>query len=366
MRLRHYVMENKTDMGTSGTKVYDLDFSDPITQLDLRFDASNGATDNKESPIERCISKIEIVDGGQVLWSCPGDVAFAVQAQLAGHVGHCYNTEVGSDTPYASIPLRFGRFMYDPLYAFNPLAHKNPQLRITFDEAAINTAGADGFVSDSITIMLIAHLMEEASPPLGFLGIREIESFTTLDSGIRRIALPTDTIIRNIINRVFLSEIDIRNCITNYKLTADGGRFVAFDWSSDHVLNFHAEMFPPVEYANLCVVTNGSRVETWVGLDLLGSITPRNTGVLIGLDTFWPGSANIVAVNHANAAQTDVGAFMLVKGWALHNTLIIPMGEQNTPETWFDARAFNNLELHLTQGDADGEDNMCIEQAFLY
>lgn len=366
MRLRHYVMENKTDMGTSGTKVYDLDFSDPITELDIRLDASNGATNNKEAPLERTVSKIEIVDGGEVLWSAPGDVALAVSAQLAGHTGHCYNTEVGSDTPYASIPIRFGRHLFDPQFAFNPLAHKNPQLRVTFDEATVRAAGATGFVSDSITMMLVAHLMEQAPAPIGFLGLREIETFTTLDSGIRRVALPTDAVIRNIINRVFLTDIDVRNCITNYKLSANGGQYVAFDWSSDHVLNFHAENFAPVEYSNLLECDNGDRVETWIGLDKAGQITARNVGVIMGADAFWPGSALVRAVNHANASQSAVDGFMTVLGWAMHNTLIIPMGLQSDPDTWFDAKVFNNLELHLTQGDASGEDNVVLERVYQY
>ena len=53
---------------------------------------------------------------------------------------------------------------------------------------------------------------------------------------------------------------------------------------------------------------------------------------------------------------------MSVLGWGVHNTIVIPMGEVSDPNTWFDARLYNNLELHLTNGGAGGEDNVVSEQ----
>jgi hypothetical protein len=48
MRFRDYLQESRDDMGTSGTKIYNLDYTDPITQLDLYFEATNGASGNVE------------------------------------------------------------------------------------------------------------------------------------------------------------------------------------------------------------------------------------------------------------------------------------------------------------------------------
>lgn len=366
MRPRHYAMEEAYDMGTAGTLSFDLDFSDPITELIMRIEGNNGSTDNKGNPPERCISKIEIVDGGEVLWSANGKVAFASAAHIRGTVGHCYRTEIGSDTPYTTIPIRFGRFLYDPLYAFNPLAHRNPQLKVTFNEATIQTAGNDGYVSDSLVLDLTAQLMEEAPPPTAFLGLREIETFTTTDSGIRRVSMPTDVVYRHLINRCWLTNIDIRNPVNRYRLSADGGKFVPFDLPSDRFADLVASAYPPVLLADLKVLTQATPTDSWMGLDYWGQITGRPLGYIVNTDGFWPSRFYPRIYSHAGVAGTDIGAHTVICGWAIHNTLVYPFGDPREPETWFDAKQFNTLELHLTNGDASAEDNVVVEQVYQY
>jgi len=353
-------------MGASGTLTFNLDFTDPVTEIGLMFGATNGGTDNKEAPIERCISKIEIVDGGEVLWDLPGDVALAAYAHLRNGLPENYRTEVGSDTPYQAIPIRFGRYLYDPEYAFNPSGHRNPQLKITFDEATVRAAGGDGYVSDSFVVSILAKLMEDAAPPGGFLSFRDIYQFTSLASGDTRVELPTDRVIRLLVVRAYEAETDMRSTLTNLKLSADGGKFIPFDLPIGDVIHKMAEGFDPIVVPVQAVVSNATRTETWVGIDQNFTVDSGDDGVIVSPRTTWPGALYPYVFNTDGTAQTDKRGNITVVGWCMHNTVLYPFGRLDVPEDWLNVGQYRQLDLFCTNGDADAEVNVAVQQVYRY
>lgn len=366
MRIRDHLLENRDDMGTAGTLTYNLDFTDPITEIDLLFEATNGATNNLDAPLERCISKIEVVDGGEVLWDLPGDVALAVFSHLNNGIPHCYRDAAPNGTPYQSIPIRFGRELYDQVFGFNPNAHKNPQLKITFDEATVRAAGATGFVSDSWNLSIMVKLMEDAPSPSGFLSCRDIYQFTSVGSGDERIELPTDRYIRMLIMRAYEAGVDFRSSITGYKLSADGGKFVPFDLYTRNLVDKFAETFEPITVPLYGQFDSAEYEETWVGLDLTGHIHATAEGYIISASTYWPGRVRAYPFTDAGVASDDVLGFCAVEGWCMHNTLLYPFGRLNEPEDWLDARAYRQLDLFATQGNAGAEVNVGLQQVYPY
>ena len=366
MRTRDHLLESGYDMGTAGTLTFNLDFSDPITTIELMFAATNGATYNKNNPLERNISKIEIVDGGQVLWDLPGDVALATACHLKGSVPSRYYTEIGSDSPYQKIPIVFGRYLYDTLFGFNPNAHKNPQLKVTFDEATVRAAGATGFVSDSLTLSILVRLMEDTSPPQGFLSCRDVYQYTSLASGDTRIEMPTDRLLRMLIVRCYEAGIDLRSGITNYKLSADGSKFVPFDLSSAVMVDVMSDVFPQITVNSLLYVADTVAAQTWVGIDDLGQLTCRNPLYYASADTFWPGQVTPYIHLHDGTAKTDGNVFAHVNGWCMHNTLLHPFGNLDDISQWFDVRPYRQLDLFLTNGNAGAEVNVGVQQLYTY
>lgn len=366
MRVREYQQEYQDDLGTSGTVTYPLDFSDPITEIGLLFEATNGATSNKDNPIDRNISKIEIVDGGEVLWSCPGDVALGVVAQMRGALPHCYRTGAISDSPYQNIPLQFGRYPFDPEYAFNPTAHRNPQLKVTFDEATVRAAGATGFVSDSFLLSVNVRLMEEASPPTAFLSMREVETFTSLASGDRVVRLPSDRVIRAIVNRAYESGTDMRSSISNLKLSADGGKFIPFDLRSGTLVDMMCEAFKPLLVPQYTVADNGEVHQTWVAIDLEAFIRDHTGSYIVGGASSWPGQMTVRLYTHAGVASTAKPVHFGVIGWGINNCLIYPFGRADEPEDWYNPTGLQNLDLVLTQADEGAEVNVCLQQVYQY
>lgn len=366
MRVREYLQEDSIDIGTSGTKVYNLDYTDSITQLDLYFKATNVAAGNVESPFERCISKIEIVDGGEVLWDLPGEVALAAFCHDAEQFPYSEIEEAASASVRQQIPIRFGLRTFDPTYAFDPRKHKNPQLRFTFDESTINTAGTDGFTSDSWEFTLAVRLMEDAPAPKAFLSYRTVESFTSVGTGARRIELPTDRIIRYLICRAFEDDVALYTNITNHKLSADGGKWVPFDLPARDYISRMCETFKPLTRTFTAFITTGDRRQTFIGVPHNGHITHDINATIGDANFYIDGSVLVYRTTHEGSAAAAGMCYITNTGWALHNTLIYAFGDRMQPSQWLDPRLFSKLDYFVTDGDADADCDICVQQVYKY
>jgi hypothetical protein len=363
---RDYIQENRYDMGTSGTLTFNLDFSDPISELSLLFEATNGASGNKDNPPEINISKIELVDGGEVLWDSPGVIAFGVWSQLNGSLPHCYRSGAVSDSIWTPINLLFGRYLYDKQFAFNPSAHRNPQLKITFDEATTRAAGATGFVSDSWNVSILVKLMEQAESPLAFLAMREVESYTSLASGDSKTELPTDRLIRFIATRVYESGTHMENHVTNYKLSVDGGKHVPFDLLYRNMRDKTAQYFKPLKMPQYTQADDMEWHQSWMGDGFYATIRSHVKG---DIATAASHSGGRLRVQHTTHAGVDVDAnavHFAVEGYPLHHTFIYPFGRLNDPVDWLDPTGYKKLDYILTQGNAGAAISVNVQQVYPY
>lgn len=366
MKIRDDVLIADDDMGTSGTKKYDLEYVDVISSLELLIKATNGSSDNRNSPIERSITKIEIVDGSEVLWALPGDVAYALYTQEYGKVPYEYYSGAGGSHPYVSIPIRFGRELYDPELGFVPRSFKNPQLKVTFDEATVRAAGIHGFESDSFTLSVTARLMEDAPAPMGYLMAKDIHDFTTADTGDKKVPLPTDYPWRQLFIRVYEAGVWMGTNIPTYKLNCDRGKFVPFDSDLEYLLSRMAEVYNPISKSLYEVADNGSVVQTWMAKNLSQTVHAYHAGLIAGLSSVYNSQAVVRLIDPADGIQTDKPIFCLFRGWAPHNTLFIPFGRLDVMAEWFNAPQYGSVDLYLTQEDDGAEVNVCVQQLRSY
>jgi len=366
MKIREYMQENSIDIGTSGTKTYDLDYTDPITQIDLFFEGTNGASGNEESPFERCISKIELIDGGEVLWDLPGEVALAAFCHDNEAMPYSEIEEAQNASIRQQIPIRFGRWLFDTDYALDPRKHKHPQLRFTFNEATINAAGTTGFVSDSWTFTLHVRLMEGAPAPKGFLSYRSVESFTTAAGGARRVELPTDRKIRYLICRAYEDGVALYTNITHHKLAADGGKWVGFDLPARDFINRMCETFKPLTRKFVAFITDEDVRETFIGVPHNGHLNADIAGCILTGNFYIYGQVLVYRKNEGGAADTPGMTYISNTGWAMHNTLIYAFGDRMKPEHWLDPKAFGKLDYFVTDGDAGADCDICLQQLYPY
>ena len=366
VKYRDYLQENRVDIGTSGTKSYNLDYADPITELDLYFEATNGYTSNKAAPIEYCISKIEIVDGGEVLWDLPGDVAYSVFC--TDNEGCPYNEheEAGGASVRLSIPIRFGRYLYDEEYAFTPARFKNPQLKFTFDEATVRAAAVDGYETDTWTFTLCVRLMEGLTDPGKFLTYRSVETFETVGTGDRRVEMPVDRTIRYLICKAYDAGVAMYTSISNHKLSENGGKFIPFDMATRDFMNLHCRTFKPIDWNMILMLSDATTSETWLGINQHGQVTTVVNNVIAGGQFYIYSQVYARICGDGGDSQSNRNCHVSVSGWAPHNTLVYPFGDRMKPEQWYVPPIDGKLDYFVYDGSAGADVDICFQQVYRF
>lgn len=366
MKVRDDVLTVQEDLGTSGTKQWELNYADTISELSLRFGATistNGAIDHA---LESAISKIEIVDGSEVLWSLPGDVAFALAHQT--HKTRPWNdhSNTANATPETVIPIQFGRYLYDPELGFVPSRFKNPQLKVTFDEATQGAAGADGYVTDTFVLSITARLMEEAPEPSAYLMAKDIYDFTSALSGDEKVPMPTDYPWRQLFVRCYETEISYASGITAWKLSCDRGKFIPFDSNIRYIVERMAAFYPQAHRKGYSNVDEGDNVETWMGEVREQSIVCHTPGHIATMYQAYNGIFTVAVRLHDGTTATTKPIHWIVTGYCPHNTVFLPFGRLNEMAEWFQAQQYGNVDLYLTQGNDGAEVNVCVQQLRTY
>lgn len=188
MRYRLATLWPRANYAADKTEIIDIDLIDPISRLVVVYepDANPGGAGAEGHPA-KCISRIEIVDGSDVLYSLTGQEAQAVDfydrdklppnrmSYLVGHYSQMiYN-------------LNFGRKLFDPELAFDPGKFRNPQLKVTID---IN---GGGYLSNDGYLTVIAHIFDEKTvSPFGFLMSKEVKDYSLGSASHEYTDLPLD------------------------------------------------------------------------------------------------------------------------------------------------------------------------------
>lgn len=367
MRTRDVLLDSDYTLSSdSGTRTQNIDVTDPIAGITVVLRGTNGATSNKASPASHCITKIEIVDGGQVLYSMPGLLQRGLISHLTGVTPHTKISEIGGDSQYCTLPLWFGRYQYDPTYAFNPTAFLNPQIKVTYNLAAVNAVGATGFTTGSGRLTIALHVLEDVEAPLGFLSSKEYENFTSAASGDYISELPVDRVWRTMLVRAYEAGTALNSSLTNLKLSFDGGSFMPFNQSIPKFWRQMVTSFGPITSEVLAQADNGTAYENWLAFVIGGAVNGRSSGVIATVNSHDNSQTSPYLVNHAGTAQTGTGVWTSLRGTSLENCVVIPFGDINKPETWLSTSQWRNAKLYLTQGNAGATCNVALQELYTY
>ena len=121
------------DLGETGTKTIDINIKDIISRITIMFEATNVSEDMASHPAGN-VTKIELVDGSDVLYSLNGHQAQAVNFYDRDIQPYSYIDNIAGHKQRAVFGIDFGRFLYDQGLAFDPTKFTNPQLKISWDE----------------------------------------------------------------------------------------------------------------------------------------------------------------------------------------------------------------------------------------
>lgn len=338
------------------TKVIDITLADPVSQLAILYEPVNGAEAEPTGHPAKCISKIELVDGSDVLYSLTGQEAQAVdfyhnRREPANMM--CYLNGMTAEMVYN---INFGRWLWDPLYAFSPKKFSNPQLKITIDRDAGGCTVTTGYLTVQALIF-----DEKKVEPAGFFMHKEIKDFALGAATHEYTDMPTDFPYRKLFMRIQKYAAGLELSFGKIKLTEDNDRRIPFNHTIFEILKSIVGAGPMYREN---IITHGVT-------------THRH---YYNTPCYWPlfassGWSSAETPQAVSAYEGDGGKFTTVNttaglniqhlcsGYCPHGTVEIPFGLQDDPTDWYDVTKVGNLKLDLTSGSTMTSTETC--QIFL-
>lgn len=366
MKTRDAVLEYQRTCKDTETFTKDLDLVEPISAIEFEVECTNGATSNLNNFISDIVTKIELVDGSDVLESLNMSQLEALHFYKTGKMPCIFPSEWAGGIQRHNVSLFFGRYLWDPQFAFLATKFKNPQLKVTFNKAAIRAAGDTGFASgDNIKLTEVAKVFEDGIAPTKFLMQKQIDSFTSAASGEKRIEFPIDYTYRMLLLRFWLQLKDIDEIITDIKLTCDTDKFIPFNRKTKQLDAYAFSVFGSGRVKHDVRFNDNTTTRLIFNKepDVRAYWTTQNLFDIIGIAYQWSSEIKWWLGTHAGVADTTVREVTAVEeGHAPHATVPIFFGRPDVPEDWFNPTAYKKVELVLTQATADATCEIVLEQ----
>jgi len=323
---------------TAATKTVDINLADPVSRLTIQMKGLNSSTTPTAHPA-KMISKIELVDGSDVLFSMSGVECQALNFYDQGIMPLSCINYLNDAYAMASFNLNFGRFLYDPVLALDPKKFSNPQLKITHNKAL------GGAVPDAGELSVFAHVFDQkAAAPTGMLMSKEQYGYTLAASAKEHIDLAVDLPYRKLVIMSMSATLQPWQQFNTVKLSQDNDRRVIYNDEKTSNLLKLLEMWP--QFTESIAAASKSGTQT-----IFHSASYERMGVLTGMAA---DSAAYFTETYGGAVAIAAGAAVdmnvVVTGRAPHGSLCIPFGKQDEIADAYDMKDVGNLRLSLTGG----------------
>lgn len=334
-------LEAAASIATAGTKTIDLNISNPISQIVLIVKATN--TDSvPEAHGAKMLSKIEVVDGSDLIFSLSGFEAQAMGYYHNGVLPFSVNNYRAASMNIQTFTLDFGRFLWDKELALDPTKFNNLQLKITHN---LTNGGSSSTVG---TLAAFAHVFNAGvATPVGFLSCKELYSYSLTSSALETITLPTDRPYRKLIVQSIASGKQPHEQYNKLTLSVDNDRVLLINNESvSDLIKFVSQLAPIVEM--IAGRGTGSGVDHFTAISFNGVINIGALGTALTAVTseeFYGGAVAILS----NSGQDFQAA---LSGYSPHGSLELPFGRQGVIEDWLNTDEIGSLVLKLIAGSS--------------
>lgn len=357
-------IEKDLTLDDSGVKTIDINVNEPISFLEFLWKNTNGATNNQANHLHDLVSKIELVDGSDVLYSLPMVQMQALNFFEMGKTPLMNLTEWANDGAREAAYMNFGRHPYDRELAFVPSRFANPQIKVTWDFTGTTACGATGYVSGSGSLTILAHIVPGVAASRGFLMAKELYSFTSAASGDERIDLPQDYPYRLLTVRSLEDGNDFRENISNLKLSLDQDRLILFDIEAFRLQELNRDMFGKHSVGTKLDRAHGDTVIIHTDeLDTLQLMSDQSPNVPYAS---WGWSSNFllglynVGTGAAHTSDDEIRCFE--EGYTFHDTVAWNFGDMKEINEWFDPTAYRSIRAILSQAQSGAAVSVCLQQ----
>lgn len=318
------------------TEIIDINLSDPISALLFDCQIHNSAAGSMTLHPLASIAKIEIVDGSDVLFSLSGLEADALDWYNNKCFRSNYNYALAGGYCCRYVGLQFGRKLWDPMFAFDPTKFTNPQLKVTID---LDAGGLN-----PTYVKLAVHALcfdEKIISPQGFMMSKEIKSWVPTGGGHEYTDMPTDHTYRKMLLKCQTAGTEPGQLITGIKLSEDQDKRVIFDHQPDDLIRMILGEYPQVEEDYFFALNTSNRylmIAPTTRVTAYGSVWAA--AAVAQDEAFYDGDGGrLKTIAAANPSNTQIH----VCGWLPHGVFLIPFGDQQDPDDWFDVRTIKSL-----------------------
>ena len=358
MNYRDVVLISDEVATTPTTRMIPLSVTDLISAIDIEYKATAGGSALADHPAAN-ISKVQVVDGSDVLTSLSGKECQGLQFWNTGNPAYNEVVDVGTIMSIATLRLNFGRYLWDPSLGLDCSKFKNPQLLITHNYQTSDTGATAAVMS------VTEHAFDAKTPTfVGFLTAKEIFNYTCgAAASMQQVQIPRDRVIRQIMlqgvghgyapwqiyNQLKLSENnDAKVPFNTYTTKLMKGVFSKYGRLSEAGL-FNASVAARAAYFQPYMDISVEAMQT-ASTDIMAMPT---------IPTYEPLSFTAGA---AHVAQIQVS------GHSPHGTFPLQFGDLNNLDDWYDVTGLGQLNLNIIAGSAGvaGSVNVVTEQLRKY
>lgn len=338
------------------TKIIDITLADKVSQFQIIHEPTNGVSGVPTAHPAKCITKIELVDGSDVIYSLSGQEAQAMDWYHRKQEPMNHLIFLPTMNAEQVFNINFGRFLYDPILAFDPKKFRNPQLKITIDVNGGGLQPSTGYLT------VLAHIFDEkVITPEGFLMHKEIKDYALAASAHEYTPLPVDYPYRKILAKIQKYGTGVEYCFENIKLSEDNDRRVPINHTIAQILK---TMVGQTRAYQEWILIEGSTVAK------VGYCTPGYWPT--GQATMWESAASTATMAFSagdggrfsvDMADGQGNTQLLVNGWCPHCAIELPFGNQDDPADWYDVAKIGNLQLDIKAASGMSSSESC--QVFL-
>ena len=321
------------------TETIPINQTDPISMIKIVYKAVNASDTPTGHPV-LCLSKIEIMDGGDMIVSGSGAELQAASIYQRGRNKLQTLDYASGEQCITDVDIYFGRWLWDSVYALDPKRFKQLSIRITGLVAVGGSVPTSGYLG-----VFAKTFADKAVSPVGCLQYRETINYALVASTDQNILLPVDKTIRAV---YILSRAAGNAPYQQYhhiRLSENNDAKVPMDMDTSDIVRDIVARYPPLTEL-VDFKANTSAVTVYLTATYQHTLVATGRGTA-SEQTISGGEAGGNPGLVHTAAQYVSG---MAHGFMPHGALILPFGNPDDDTDWYDMGAIQQLQLRLTAG----------------
>jgi len=344
MNYRNTVVLAEKTLTSSGVETIPINVRDIVSRLTIMWQVLK-SQHGMNSWAYSDITKIELVDGSDVLHSMDGAENMALclyDRKCSTMKGEVWLSACNGISLYG---IDFGRFLHDPELAFDPTKFTNPQLKISYNVALMDTGATYGYLS-----VWADCFDEKVVSPVGFLMSKEVWSAVKPTAGYEAIDLPTDYPYRKMLVKAFKSAYEPYDLVDEVRMDEDNQKRILFDFNLEDYFHIMKSQWTPIADRLYCVGGNSGNRAYYVTPSGYYNIVG---GKIVG-DGYWR-TENLQRGGVFTPYTSTAAPFLqaIVEGYLPNHCVEFPFGDPMDIDDWYDVTRVGTLNLRLHAGDTD-------------